>query len=98
MTDNTAALLTERHKTHGSFSENADYSQRIKRIFHSAPCWNTLDDVHKESLHMIALKLSRILSGQADHDDHWRDICGYSKLAENICGRRFTTAGPQGSP
>lgn len=88
MTDNTAALLVERNKTHGSFAENAAYSQEIKRLFHSAPCWNGLHDVHKESLHMIALKLSRILSGQADHDDHWSDVEGYARLAKNACGRR----------
>jgi Domain of unknown function (DUF6378) len=82
------ALLYERHKTHGSFSENAAASQHIKRHFHAAPCWNELHDVHKEALHMIALKLSRILSGQADYNDHWDDIAGYAKLASSACGRR----------
>ena len=89
MTDGTAALLTERHKTHGSFEENARYSQEIKRLFHAAPCWNGLHDVHKECLHMIALKLSRILSGQADYPDHFADIGGYARLAENACGRKW---------
>jgi hypothetical protein len=88
LTDTVAALLTDRNKTHGSFAENAAYSQQIKRLFHSAPCWNGLNDVHKESLHMIALKLSRILSGQADHRDHFDDICGYARLAANSCGAK----------
>lgn len=88
MTDSTIAVLTARHKTHGSFSENARYSQDIKRLFHAAPVWNGLHDVHKEALHMIALKLSRILSGQADFDDHWTDIEGYARLGKNACGRR----------
>jgi len=34
---------------------------------------------------MIALKLSRILSGQADFKDHWDDIAGYAKLASEVC-------------
>lgn len=87
MTD-VAITLTDRAKTHGAFAENAAYAQQIKRIFHAAPCWNGLHDVHKEALHMIALKLSRILSGQADYKDHWQDIEGYSRLAHNACGRR----------
>ncbi len=92
-TNNVTALLVERNKTHGSFAENAAYSQQIKRLFHAAPCWNGLHDVHKEALHMIALKLSRILSGQADFNDHWDDIVGYGKLASNACGRRFGATG-----
>lgn len=82
-----AIILTDRAKTHGSFADNASYSQQVKCIMHSAPCWNGLCDVHKESLHMIALKLSRILSGQADHEDHWSDIEGYARLAANA-GKR----------
>jgi Domain of unknown function (DUF6378) len=88
MTDGTIAVLTARNKTHGSFAENARHSQDLKRQFHAAPCWNGLHDVHKEALHMIALKLSRILSGQAEFDDHWTDIEGYARLGRNACGRR----------
>ena len=89
----TEELLVERNKTHGDFSMNARYSQDLKRLMHSAPCWSGLHDVHKEALHMIALKISRILSGQADFADHWADCAGYSKLGESACGRRndYTT-------
>ena len=34
---------------------------------------------------MIALKLSRILSGQSNFKDHWDDIAGYAKLASEAC-------------
>lgn len=101
MTDNIVAILVARNKTHGSFAENAAYSQQIKRLFHGAPCWNGLHDAHKESLHMIALKLSRILSGQAEFDDHWADIEGYARLGKNACGRRFAdgpTADTESNP
>jgi hypothetical protein len=33
---------------------------------------------------MIALKLSRILSGKPDEQDHWDDIAGYARLASTI--------------
>jgi hypothetical protein len=41
--------------------------------------------VHREALDMIALKLSRILSGQANFKDHWDDIAGYAKLGSEAC-------------
>ena len=34
---------------------------------------------------MIALKLSRILSGQSNFKDHWDDIAGYAKLGSEAC-------------
>jgi hypothetical protein len=77
-------LLVERQKTHGSFATNAMISQQLKAIFHH---WlgSPPNSVHQEALDMIALKLSRILSGQADHKDHWDDIAGYAKLASEAC-------------
>jgi Domain of unknown function (DUF6378) len=83
----TDTLLAERHRTHGSFADNARYSQAIKELMHSAPHWPTLSDVHKEALEMIALKLSRILSGQASFEDHWADIAGYARLAATAVRR-----------
>ena len=78
-------LLIERDKTHGSFKLNADISQHMKEIFRDTIAWNSLVPEHKESLDMIALKISRILSGQAQYFDHWRDVQGYAKLAEEVC-------------
>jgi hypothetical protein len=75
------ALLAERQTTHGSFATNARLSQAFKALMHSSPGWASMTDVQKESLEMIALKLSRILSGQADYRDHWDDIAGYARLA-----------------
>jgi hypothetical protein len=80
-------LLVARQRTHGDFRSNAEISQRIKKIFRD----NTVtvspgtSNVHLEALDIIALKLSRILSGQADYADHWRDVAGYAKLAEEAC-------------
>lgn len=80
-------LLIEREKTHGSFHTNARIAQAIKIIFHEniEPCG--FRDVHREALDMIALKLSRILSGQANFKDHWEDISGYAKLASEACDK-----------
>lgn len=76
-------LLEERGKTHGSFAHNAAISQSLKRMFRAEGFPE--HDLHREALDMIAVKLSRILSGQADFKDHWDDISGYAKLASEIC-------------
>jgi hypothetical protein len=41
--------------------------------------------VQREALDYIAGKLSRILSGQPGHADHFRDIAGYAELAAREC-------------
>lgn len=80
-------LLQEREKTHGDFSLNAQISQALKSTFRAyAPLKDgDMVKVHREALDMIALKLSRILSGQANFRDHWRDLSGYSLLAMEAC-------------
>lgn len=74
-------LTKERGKTHGSFITNALISQGLKDVIRGSSGWDELNDVHKEALDMICLKISRIMSGQADHADHWDDISGYAYLA-----------------
>jgi hypothetical protein len=80
----TDLLIQERHSTHGDFAENARISQEIKALFTRQMGWELLTPVQRESLDMIALKLSRILSGKPDEQDHWDDIAGYARLASTI--------------
>jgi hypothetical protein len=77
----TEKLITERGKTHGSFTRNAVVSQSIKRQLRGEPGWQTLTDIQREAIDMICCKLSRIMSGQGGFQDHWDDICGYANLA-----------------
>jgi len=82
----TEALLNERGKTHGSFAMNAHFSQALKSIMQSDGAgYATMKAEHREALDQIALKLSRILSGQANFKDHWDDVAGYAKLASDAC-------------
>jgi hypothetical protein len=82
---NTEQLLNQRGTTHGSFELNAEVSQRIKGLYDHYDPQRNLCDVHREALDVIALKLSRILSGQASFKDHWDDIAGYATLASRAC-------------
>lgn len=78
-------VLNDREKTHGSFNRNSYISQTIKSFLKEQDGWHSLHPEHKEVLDMIALKISRILGGQSNFYDHWKDIAGYAKLAEEAC-------------
>jgi len=76
-------VLDERSKTHGSFAANALVAQRLKEVFHASPSWAKMTDEMRESLDLIALKLSRILTADPSYKDNWIDLCGYSQLVVN---------------
>jgi len=77
--------LAERNKTHGDFCDDAHTSQDLKRVIQSSVNWHELSDIQREALHLIATKISRILSGNPNHADSWHDIAGYAELvAESL--------------
>ena len=78
-------VLKERGTVHGSFIDNAVTSQAIKAVLKSSVNWNDLQPTQKEALEVIAAKMSRIVSGNPDEADHWRDIAGYATLQTKIC-------------
>ena len=80
----TEKILAERNRTHGDFARNAEISQQLKMLFDRYGK-EDLHVVHREALDVIALKISRILSGQSHFKDHWVDIAGYATLGANIC-------------
>jgi hypothetical protein len=82
----SASLLSERHKTHGEWSVTARVAQRLKRVLwqelagREARQQPALGDSRLEALMMICTKIGRIVAGDPDHADHWRDISGYALL------------------
>ena len=62
----------------GEFFSDVNKSQK-----ELAEKWKRLRPDAKEALDMIFHKIGRILNGDPDYDDSWRDLCGYSKLVEN---------------
>ncbi len=78
-------LLAERQTTHGSFEENAAVSQALKEIIRGSRGWPALADIERESMDMICLKFSRILSGKSMEKQHWEDVVGYARLVEEKC-------------
>jgi len=75
-------LLNQRETTHGDFRRTASTAQRIKAALEDgeAWAWNDMSPVMRESLHLIATKLARIVEGDPCEMDHWTDLIGYSQL------------------
>ena len=74
-------LLNEREKTHGKFGEVARVSRELKDSFGIVQL--TLPPIHREALDMICTKMARIVCGDHNEHDHWRDIVGYAQLVLN---------------
>lgn len=76
----TEALITERGNRYGEFKNGAAIMQQLKDVMHAAPKWDALKSSQKEALEMIQHKIGRILNGDPDYDDNWKDIAGYATL------------------
>ena len=77
----TDEILRIRKSTHGDFSDVAAMEQNLLMTMEAGVNWRNLTAVQRSALRMIQHKVSRILSGNPDHKDHWDDIQGYAKLA-----------------
>ena len=74
--------LAERDSRYGNYGEQAWLSQKLKRVIRDGPRWEGLEADMRESLELIAVKISRILHGDPNHADSWHDIAGYARLIE----------------
>jgi tRNA(Arg) A34 adenosine deaminase TadA len=85
--DNIAALLRERGKTHGEFTDHAMVTQQLKQIVRTHCNMNSgvrsyelLSPIQQEAIDMILHKIGRIIAGDPNFPDHWDDLSGYPKL------------------
>lgn len=74
-------ILAERAKTHGDYTEHADCTQEIMAVLMKHRRWTDLTADQRETLHMIAHKMGRVVTGNPNVADHWDDIAGYAKLS-----------------
>jgi hypothetical protein len=85
-------LLNDRGTRYGKFTGHAACSQRIKSaIFSHVAEGGTrrkLTPSQTEALEMIAHKVARIMNGDPNYADSWRDIAGYATLvADELEGK-----------
>jgi hypothetical protein len=92
-------ILAERAKTHGDYTEHADCTQEIMAVLAKHRRYSGLAPDQKETLHMIAHKMGRVVTGNPDIADHWDDIAGYAKLSGDRVRQRLeaTAAEPTAS-
>jgi hypothetical protein len=71
-------IIRERDKTHGDWSRQSQLSHDLKRrIAQEQP---DLTASQWEAIEMIQVKIARIVCGDANEPDHWRDLAGYATL------------------
>lgn len=84
------AVLEERGKRYGKFTDHARITQEFKAL-----AYHFMEEGGKvmqpdqiEALDMIFHKIGRILNGDPDYADSWVDIAGYAKLvADRLEGK-----------
>lgn len=78
----TDAMLAERGSRYGKFTGHAKVTQILKNVLsaHAKSVGTEFAFDQAEALDMICHKLGRIVNGDPDYGDSWRDIEGYSKL------------------
>lgn len=82
------ALLDERgavYAGYGKFADLAEVVQRFKESLHYSLIARDkrLAADQQESLEMIFHKVARIINGDADYVDSWKDIAGYATLVSD---------------
>jgi len=80
--------LEERGNRYGEFKECARISQTLKSYV-AVELRNqgkTLSNTQREAMEMILYKIARIVNGDPNYDDSWRDIAGYATLVVKDLG------------
>ena len=100
-----AQTLNARGNTHGDARVQFSLAQYLKKVLRGDMSPDTeeereivtslrqqyadLDPVTRECLDMILHKITHIVVGQEDFVDHWHDMQGYAKLAEERVCRKL---------
>ncbi|HLJ63402.1 MAG TPA: hypothetical protein VKT70_04800 [Stellaceae bacterium] len=85
-------LTEERKKTHGDWPVTARATIRLKLALREnlKEAGTQLSAVQLEALDMILAKIARIVSGDPNFVDHWRDVSGYAQLGGGFSGDLVT--------
>lgn len=81
------SVLDERGSKYGDFVVMAECICELQRVMVT---FNNprMNDAHYHALGMIMTKIGRILCGDPDYDDNWRDIAGYATCVLNNLPKR----------
>ena len=78
-------VVDERAITYGKFENLAEVSQRFKDSLHYFLITRNkyLAPDQQEAMELIFHKFARIVNGDPDHIDNWKDIAGYATLVSD---------------
>ena len=77
-------ILKERGENYGDFERGSNLAAAIQDAMAGGVKAVTLKPFQHQALTVIAQKISRILNGDPDYVDNWRDIAGYATLVADI--------------
>lgn len=81
-----SAILDERHKSYGFFMDVAAVACSLRAVIRDRR--PDLMPDQEEAITQICTKLARLVTGNANHVDGWRDIAGYATLvADRLEGK-----------
>ena len=67
--------MPDRTNTHGEYIKQATVAEELREVMGAS--WTGLPRYQRAALTLVAEKLSRILTGDCNFEDHWIDIAGY---------------------
>lgn len=93
----TTRVLSARRQRYGSFEGHAAISQALQKVVYEGfakredgKTAQDMTDAQREALFMILHKVARIVNGDFNYDDSWRDIAGYATLVTNLLDKEKT--------
>ena len=93
----TASILADRRQRYGSFEGHAAISQALQKVVYKGfakredgKTAQDMTDAQREALFMILHKVARIVNGDFNYDDSWRDIAGYATLVTGLLDKEKT--------
>lgn len=77
-------ILSERGLRYGNFLRQSQITADLKGILRAYCNWeNDLAPDQREALEFFCVKCARIINGDPNFADNWRDIEGYARLVAN---------------
>lgn len=78
--ENIDTVLAERGNRYGMFADHAAICQGLKGVVLGREGYNRLQPDAKQAVEVIFDKIARMINGDPEYDDNWRDIIGYATL------------------
>lgn len=75
-------ILDERGTRYGKYIEQCEISHDLRNVIEKNLAKRALELAvdQEDALMMIQVKISRIINGDPDYADNWKDIAGYATL------------------